>query len=71
MHIRLTIAGVDGETNVAMDCISSKAAFQFLQQHDHEGSSIGLVLDVDEPGDVWAMLLAVKETEEVHARNAQ
>jgi hypothetical protein len=65
MILSLGIDGVDGETNVSMQAPSAKSLLDFLQKHDHEGSSIGLTISVDNPEEAYAILRLLQEIQEV------
>lgn len=57
--VKLSIGGVDGETNVYIECRSGRAALEFLQKHDHEGSSVGITIEYEDPEEGYEALRKV------------
>lgn len=56
MKINVNIAGVDGETNVHGESARASTALEFLKTHDHEGSSVTIVIETDDPAEGYELL---------------
>jgi hypothetical protein len=50
------ITGVDGETHAHLQTAYAAKALEFLQRFDHEGSSVYLRIDVDDPETIYRLL---------------
>jgi hypothetical protein len=47
VKIEVSIAGVDGETNVTLQTPDAGTALNFTRTYDHEGSSMGVTIEAD------------------------
>ena len=59
MTLLLTVGAVSGDQDFRYNSMAQDAAFHalsFLEQHDHEGSSVELHLELDNPEQVYALL---------------
>jgi hypothetical protein len=56
MIFTVDVGGVDGETDVWMKTPSVRVARSFLSRHDHEGSSVGMIITIDNPEEVYRLL---------------
>lgn len=61
MTIITGIGAVDLETEYSIQTSTPSEALDFLSSYDHEGSSISLRLDVENPDEVYGVLMALDD----------
>lgn len=61
MTFNVWVSGVDGETNVSMQTPDPAHALKFLQQHDHEGSCVGVTIRANDEQTYRVLEVFVKE----------
>lgn len=56
MNVRISISGVDGETDFSINTKDVESSKQFLKAYDHEGSSLYLTVMADDSEEVYKIL---------------